>query len=81
MKTLLLFISISIPLLSSAQPANANASNFIEGGKTLIELLRVIKPQKASLSTAAYQSPDSCSIKKTADITFRNKTDKTMVVS
>lgn len=79
MKTLLLFISISIAALSSAQPANV--SNFLEGGKTLIELIKVIKPQKASLSTAAYQSPDSCSIKKIADISFKNKTEKTMLVT
>ena len=79
MKTLLLFIGISIPVISSAQPTSA--SNLLDGGKTLIELIRVLKPSKASLTTAAYQSPDSCSLKKKADISFRNKTDKTMIVS
>jgi len=79
MKTLLLFTVIAIPVFSSAQPTNA--SNFLEGGKTLIELIKVIKPQRTGLTPAPYQGPDSCSIKKIADISFRNKTDKVMVVS
>ena len=79
MKTLLLFTAIAIPALSRAQPPNA--SNILEGGKTLIELIRVIKPQKASLYANLYQSPDSCSLKRIADISFKNKTDKTMIVS
>ncbi len=82
MKTLLLFIVIAIPVFSSAQPANSNASTFLEGGKTLIELIKVIKPQKSALSPAAsYQNPDSCSIKRVADISFLNKTNKVIVVS
>ena len=79
MKTLLLFTAIAIPALSTAQPPNA--SNILEGGKTLIELIRVIKPQRNALNTTAYQSPDSCSQKRIADISFKNKTDKTMIVS
>ena len=79
MKTLLLFIVILIPVLSRSQ--STNASDLLEGGKTLIELIKVFKPQRSNLSTAAYSSPDSCSIKKIADISYKNKTDKLMIVS
>ena len=79
MKTLLLFITISIPILLQAQPANA--SNLLEGGKTLIELIKVIKPQKNNPGATSYQSPDSCSIKKIADISFKNRMDKTIIIS
>ena len=79
MKTLLLFIAISMPALLRAQPPNA--SDLLEGGKTLIELIRVIKPQKAALNGVGYKSPDSCSLKKVADLSFKNRTGKTMIIS
>ncbi len=78
MKTILLFIAITTPVLLPAQPTTA--SDIVEGGKTLIELFRVIKPPRVALSQS-NSSPDSCSIKKKGDISYKNRTDKTMIVS
>ena len=78
MKTYLLIAVMSVPAISHAQ--TTNISNYLEGGKTLVELIKVIKPQKNLVSSASFNSTDSCAIKKLADISFKNKTDKTIHV-
>lgn len=79
MKTYLLIAVMFIPAILQAQPANI--SDYLDGGKTLIELIKVIKPQKTALSAASYSSPDSCVLRKKADISYKNKTEKMMLVS
>lgn len=82
MKKLLIVAVIAIPAVLQAQ--NALTSDLVEGGKTLVELIRVIRAPRAI--TTAIPSPvinvtDSCTIKQLADISFKNKTDKTVYVS
>jgi hypothetical protein len=78
MKTFLVFAVIAVPVMLPAQ--NAITSNVVEGGKTLVELIKVLKPPKAIYTTASYPGTDSCASKKMADISFKNKTDKIIQV-
>jgi len=79
MKKFLLSAALSIPIALQAQ--NALTSNFVEGGKTLVELIKVFKPSKPSNAVTSYSNTDSCGTRKLADISFKNKTDKTIQVS
>jgi hypothetical protein len=64
---------------------NNTASNLIEGGKTLVELVRVFKTPKNNIaaSTAAAQTPktDSCAFKNISDISFKNSTAKSLYIT
>jgi hypothetical protein len=77
MKILLLLL---VCFTVGANAQNSIASDFVEGGKTIVELIRVIKTPKTTIVPAAYNNPDSCGIKKLADISFKNKTDKPVQV-
>lgn len=80
MRKALLFAVICIP--ANLQAQNAITSDLVEGGKTLVELIKVIRtPRTPTTTTVSYINADSCGIKKLADISFKNKTDKTVVVS
>jgi hypothetical protein len=56
-------------------------SDLVEGGKTIVDLIRVIKTPRTTITPASYMNPDSCGSKKLSDICFKNKTDKTIQVS
>ncbi len=78
-----ILISAAIVLINmniSAQ--NNTASNIIEGGKTLVELVRVFKTPKNSLaSEPVVEKKDSCAVKNTTDICIKNSTGKPLLVS
>jgi len=78
MKKFILLAAILIPVALQAQ--NAITSNFVEGGKTLVELIRVIRSPKPASAVVSNMYADSCGSKKLADISFKNKTDKTIRV-
>ena len=78
MKTFLLSAAIFIHTMLQAQ--NALTSNFVEGGRTLIELIKILKPAKTA-TPASYTNTDSCASKKLADISFKNKTAKMILIS
>jgi hypothetical protein len=66
----------------SAQAQNNTASNIIEGGKTLVELVRVFKaPRNTMPAPAIVEKKDSCSIKNVSDLSFKNSTDKGLYIS
>ena len=66
----------------SVQAQNNTASNIIEGGKTLVELVRVFKTPRNTMTTPAIvERKDSCSIKNVSDISFKNSTDKGLYIS
>lgn len=72
-----LFISCSLK-------AQSKATNFIEGGKTLIELISVFKknkPTSANSLAAKTDELDSCSIKQQSDLCFKNSSSKSLVIS
>jgi hypothetical protein len=77
MKALLLLCLAASYLATNAQ----STSEFVEGGKTLIELIKVFKkPVVASLAQVATNG-DSCSFRKQSNILFRNKMDNTIQVT
>lgn len=70
----------------SAAAQNNTASNLIEGGKTLIELVRVFKTPKNNIAAANSAAvhiakTDSCAVKNISDIGFKNSTAKSMYIT
>lgn len=63
---------------------NNTTANIIEGGKTLVELVRVFKTPKyllVSQPSLLVEKIDSCAVKNTSDISIKNATDKPLLVS
>jgi hypothetical protein len=78
------FISAAIVLVTiNASAQNNTAANIIEGGKTLVELVRVFKIPKYLMVPAqpVVDRKDSCSIKNISDFTIKNSTGKPLLVS
>ena len=76
---ILLFAFVCCTVNATAQ--NSLVSEFVEGGKTIVELIRVIKTPKILTAVGVNTGTDSCGVKKMADICFKNKTAKTVQVS
>jgi hypothetical protein len=70
-------------LLAAKAPAqNYTASNIIEGGKALVELIRVFKVPKTGLvQPAAVEKKDSCALKNITDLCIKNSTARNLVVT
>jgi hypothetical protein len=81
MRRLILAVIVFINMNASAQ--NNTAANIIEGGKTLVELVRVFKMPKYLMVPLqpVIEKKDSCSIKNISDLTFKNSTGKPLLVS
>ena len=81
MRSLILAAAMIVACTSTAQ--NNTASNIIEGGKTLVELVRVFKTPKQY--TASQQNlvekKDSCAIKNITDLCIKNSTANPLVVT
>jgi hypothetical protein len=83
MRTLILS---AIALLHVTAIAQSNtASNIIEGGKTLVELVRIFKSPKNLIYGAPQQNivekKDSCTVKNITDICIKNSTANPLLVS
>lgn len=85
MRKLILVLFMSSSLLAVAQ-SNLTTS-IIEGGKTLVDLVRVFRVPKTMLYPSANNNAtstatvDSCYSKGLADISFKNTSGKSMQVS
>ena len=80
MRKLLLPIVVLIAFNASSQ--NNTASNIIEGGKALVELVRVFKaPRYAMYPQNIVEIKDSCLLKNACDLSFKNSTDKGLYIS
>jgi len=80
MRRLILAATCLITISSTAQ--NNTAYNIIEGGKTLVELLKVFKAPKYSIPLQpAIEKKDSCAIKNTTDMCIKNNTPNPLLVS
>jgi hypothetical protein len=81
MRAFILATAVLISMNTSAQ-SNTTA-NIIEGGKTLVELVRVFKMPKTSLTSEPVTEKriDSCSVKNITDICIKNSTGKPLLVS
>ena len=69
---------------TTAWAQNNTASNLIEGGKTLVELVRVFRTPKSNFAATTQSvqlKTDSCTIKNTSDLCFKNSTAKSLYVS
>jgi len=61
--------------------AQLNTENFIEGGKTLVELISVLKKARSPVSTVKPDIKDSCALKQLADLCFKNSSFRDLAVS
>lgn len=69
---------------TSVRAQNNTASNLIEGGRTLVELVRIFKTPKNNVAASTQTIPlktDSCTIKNISDLCFKNTTAKSLYVS
>lgn len=80
MRRLLLAGVIIISCNAAAQ--NNLASNIIDAGKVLVELVKVFKaPKELMYQQTVVEKKDSCSIKNVCDLGFKNSTDKGLYIS
>ena len=80
MRTFILATVVLVNLNTAAQ--NNTATNIIEGGKTLVELVRVFKmPRYLMYIQPVVEKKDSCAIKNITDFTIKNSTGKPLLVS
>ncbi len=68
-----LIVAAVILVTGNATAQNNTASNLIEGGKTLVELVRIFKSPKNALPRQdLIEKKDSCIQKNLADICYKN---------
>ena len=81
MRAFILTAVVLININTSAQ--NNTAANIIEGGKALVELVRVFKIPRyfMPLPQPIVEKKDSCLIKNISDFTIKNSTNKPLLVS
>lgn len=82
MRTLIVAAAALINVNTAAQ--NNTTANIIEGGKTLVELVRVFKTPKFTFShqpAPVIEKKDSCVFKNISDISIKNSTTKPLLVS
>ncbi len=80
MKIKLVAAIILLGAKTSAQ--NYTANNIIEGGKTLVELVRVFKIPKNSLAQQnIIEKKDSCAVRSTSDLCIKNATANSILVT
>ncbi|MBS0647192.1 MAG: hypothetical protein JSR97_11480 [Verrucomicrobia bacterium] len=85
-----LFSVLLVILFSFINCKSQDVSKIIEGGKTLVELIRVFKTPKQNLGTqqligqnthTAAAPNDSCAIKQRSDLCYKNSSSKSLVIS
>jgi len=82
MRKLILSAVAIITINAAAQ--NNTASNIIEGGKVLAELVRVFRTPKSAFvqpPLPLVEKKDSCAVKSIGDISIKNSTGKPLLVS
>ena len=82
MRTFILAAATLIYINTAAQ--NNTTANIIEGGKTLVELVRVFKTPKYSFAqhpVALIEKKDSCAVKNISDVSIKNSTENPLLVS
>ena len=81
MRAFILTAVVLINFSTSAQ--NSTTTNIVEGGKALVELIRIFKMPRylMPLPQPVVERKDSCSIKNISDLTIKNSTTKPLLVS
>jgi|APGre2960657404_1045060.scaffolds.fasta_scaffold42403_2 hypothetical protein len=80
----ILILATAVLIHSNLAAQNTTTANIIEGGKTLVELVRIFKTPKfafVQIPVAPAEKRDSCAVKNTSDISIKNSTDKPLLVS
>ena len=71
-----------ILLGAKASAQNYTTNTIIEGGKTLVELVRVFKIPKNSLAQQnTIEKKDSCAVKSISDLCIKNSTGKSLMIT
>jgi hypothetical protein len=77
----LIFILVIMHALNTVAQ-NYTTGNIIEGGKTLVELVKVFKTPKNNLVMQnTVEKKDSCAIKSVSDLCIKNATGTSLLVS
>jgi hypothetical protein len=77
----LILAAVVMATFTAAAQSNT-ASNIIEGGKTLVELVRVFKTPKYIMPLQpVIEKKDSCALKNTTDMCIKNYTADPLLVS
>ncbi len=80
MRRMILAVTVLMNFSTTAQ--NNTANNIIEGGKTLVELVRVFKtPKYAQPLKTTVEKKDSCALKNITDMSIKNSMEKPLLVS
>lgn len=80
MRTLILAAVVIATFNAGAQ--SNTTSNIIEGGKTLVELVRVFKtPKNITPLQPVVEKKDSCALKNTTDMCIKNSSANALLVS
>lgn len=75
-------MSVIVFITLTATSQSNTTANIIEGGKTLVELVRVFKmPRYAMVQQPVVEKKDSCAIKSITDFTIKNSTANPLLVS
>ncbi len=81
-----IYFSILFLFLSITLSAQSPTQQIVEGSKTLVELIKVIKTPRQNLNaqnftTANPTATDSCAIKKRSDLCYKNSSSKVLSIS
>ena len=78
-----IILSTAVLIFNLVVNAQSNtASNIIEGGKTLVELVRVLKaPAYQAAQQNITEKVDSCRLKNLSDLSFKNSTDTALYIT
>jgi hypothetical protein len=80
MKTVIFLLLAGNCFTATAQ--NNLTANILEGGKTLVDLIRIFKtPKTTNTANNTIALTDSCSIKNLADITYKNSGTRAVFIS
>ncbi|MBP9607367.1 MAG: hypothetical protein KBE35_10535, partial [Ferruginibacter sp.] len=80
MKNIVFILFMCLSFYTKAQTAT---EKIVEGGKTLVELIKVFKtprqntsPQNLTAASHTATSADSCAIKQRSDLCYKNSSSK-----
>jgi len=81
-----IYFSILFLFLSITLSAQSPTQQIVEGSKTLVELIKVIKTPRQNLNaqnftTANPTAADSCAIKHRSDLCYKNSSSKVLSIS
>ena len=79
-----IFFLLLACICMKAQTQTNLANNIIEGGKVMVDIIKVFKSPRKEVSSSAnvpIPATDSCAIKAFADVCYRNSSGKSLYIS